>query len=58
MITLCGFALSNYYNQVKIALLEKDVPFEEELVWTRRPMTCWRARRWARCRSFRPSTET
>jgi len=33
MITLCGFALSNYYNKVKIALLEKGVPFQEELNW-------------------------
>jgi glutathione S-transferase len=32
MITLCGFALSNYYNKVKIALLEKGVPFQEEPV--------------------------
>jgi glutathione S-transferase len=32
MITLCGFAVSNYYNKVKLALLEKGVPFEEELV--------------------------
>lgn len=34
MITLCGFALSNYYNKVKIALLEKGIPFEEEWVMT------------------------
>jgi len=34
MITLCGFAVSNYYNKVKLALLEKGVPFEEELVMT------------------------
>jgi glutathione S-transferase len=33
MLTLCGFAASNYYNKVKIALLEKGVAFEEELVW-------------------------
>jgi len=33
MLTLCGFAASNYYNKVKLALLEKGVPFEEELVW-------------------------
>jgi glutathione S-transferase len=33
MITLCGFAVSNYYNKVKLALLEKGVPFEEELAW-------------------------
>lgn len=30
MITLCGFAVSNYYNKVKLALLEKGVPFTEE----------------------------
>ena len=34
MLKLCGFAVSNYYNKVKIALLEKGVAFEEELVWT------------------------
>ena len=33
MIKLCGFAASNYYNKVKLALLEKNVPFEEELNW-------------------------
>lgn len=32
MITLCGFPFSNYYNKVKIALLEKNIPFTEELV--------------------------
>lgn len=32
MITLCGFAVSNYYNKVKLALLEKGVPFTEERV--------------------------
>jgi glutathione S-transferase len=32
MITLCGFTLSNYYNKVKMVLLEKDIPFEEELL--------------------------
>lgn len=36
MFKLCGFALSNYYNKVKLALLEKGVPFEEELVWADR----------------------
>jgi glutathione S-transferase len=30
MLKLCGFAASNYYNKVKLALLEKGVPFEEE----------------------------
>ncbi len=34
MITLCGFAISNYYNKVKLALLEKGVPFNEEWVTT------------------------
>ena len=29
MITLHGFAVSNYYNKVKLALLEKNVPFTE-----------------------------
>lgn len=29
MLKLCGFAASNYYNKVKLVLLEKDVPFEE-----------------------------
>jgi glutathione S-transferase len=34
MITLCGFPISNYYNKVKLALLEKGIPFEEEQVMT------------------------
>ena len=33
MLKLCGFAASNYYNKAKLAMLEKGVPFEEELVW-------------------------
>jgi len=32
MITLYGFSLSNYVNKVKLALLEKGVPFNEERV--------------------------
>lgn len=35
MITLCGFAISNYYNVVKMALLEKGIAFAEELVQTK-----------------------
>ena len=35
MITLCGFAVSNYYNIVKHALLEKGIAFTEEHVLTR-----------------------
>ena len=34
MLKLCGFAVSNYYNKVKLALLEKAVHFEEETVYT------------------------
>jgi glutathione S-transferase len=36
LIKLCGFAVSNYFNKVKLALLEKGVPFEEEDVRTGR----------------------
>jgi glutathione S-transferase len=36
MITLCGTPISNYYNKVKLALLEKGVPFIEEFVPTGR----------------------
>jgi glutathione S-transferase len=32
-LKLCGFAASNYYNKVKMQLMEKGVPFEEVLVW-------------------------
>jgi glutathione S-transferase len=31
MLKLCGFALSNYYNKVKFALLEKNISFTEDL---------------------------
>jgi glutathione S-transferase len=34
-ITLCGFPVSNYYNKVKLALLEKGVDFNEEVVMTK-----------------------
>ena len=33
MLTLCGFSASNYYNKVKLALLEKGLPFTEERAW-------------------------
>lgn len=33
MLKLCGFSASNYYNKVKLALLEKNLPFEEVLAW-------------------------
>ena len=34
MITLHGSPISNYYNKVKLALLEKCVPFNEALAAT------------------------
>lgn len=33
-LKLCGFSASNYYNKIKLQLMEKGVAFEEELVWT------------------------
>lgn len=33
MLKLCGFSVSNYYNKVKLALLEKGIAFEEETAW-------------------------
>ena len=35
MLTLCGVPISNYYNKVKLALLEKGVAFEEQVVMTK-----------------------
>ena len=32
MIKLYGFAVSNYYNMVKMALIEKGMEFEEVTV--------------------------
>jgi glutathione S-transferase len=34
MLILHGFSSSNYHNVVKLALLEKGLPFEEQLVYT------------------------
>ena len=34
MLKLGGFAVSNYYNKVKVALLEKAIPFEEVFCMT------------------------
>jgi glutathione S-transferase len=36
MIQLVGFAASNYYCKVKLALLEKQIEFTEELNWARK----------------------
>ena len=33
-LKLCGFSASNYYNQIKLQLLEKQLAFDEELVLT------------------------
>lgn len=33
MINLCGFAISNYYNKTKLAMLEKGIDFTEEQVF-------------------------
>jgi glutathione S-transferase len=33
-LKLCGFSASNYYNKIKLQLLEKGIDFQEELVWT------------------------
>lgn len=34
MLKLCGFSASNYYNQIKLQLLEKQLAFDEEMVST------------------------
>jgi glutathione S-transferase len=33
MIVLCGFGVSNYYNKLKLCMLERGIPFEEKLVY-------------------------
>lgn len=33
MITLCGFGVSNYYNKLKITLLEKNIAFREKTIY-------------------------
>ena len=38
MLTLCGFSASNYYNKVKLALLEKACPFRSSLPGWARPI--------------------
>ena len=30
MLKLCGFRISNYHNKVRLALLEKGIPHEED----------------------------
>jgi len=36
MLQLCGFPASNYHNKVKVALIEKGIPFEEVIVFPSR----------------------
>jgi len=44
MVKLCGFHLSNYHNKVRIALLEKGVPFEEDATCSPSQKDEWLAR--------------
>jgi glutathione S-transferase len=44
MIKLCGFHFSNYHNKVRIALLEKGVPFEEDATCSPSQKDEWLAR--------------
>ena len=56
MFKLYGFAVSNYYNMVKLALLEKGLPFEEVLFFTlARAPKHWPSARAARCQCCAPS---
>ena len=53
MLKLCGFSASNYYNKVKLALLEKGVAFEEELAWVGE--TDPSPAHWAKCPTSKPT---
>ena len=33
MIVLCGFGVSNYYNKLKLSLLEKAIHFQERTTY-------------------------
>lgn len=33
MVVLCGFGVSNYYNKLKLFMLEKEITFSERLVY-------------------------
>ncbi|OOG83040.1 glutathione S-transferase [Pseudomonas sp. A25(2017)] len=41
MIELYGFSVSNYYNMVKLALLEKGLPFEEVPFYPNQTAEAW-----------------
>jgi glutathione S-transferase len=42
MLKLYGFSVSNYYNMVKLALLEKGLPFEEVTFYGGQAPRRWR----------------
>jgi len=44
MLKLCGFHLSNYHNKVRIALLERGIPFEEDATCSPSQENEWLAR--------------
>jgi glutathione S-transferase len=41
MIILCGFGVSNYYNKLKLVLLERGIPFQERLIYPWQRDTYW-----------------
>jgi len=41
MIALCGFGVSNYYNKLKLVMLEKGIPFQERLIYPWQRETYW-----------------
>ena len=43
MITLCGFGVSNYYNKLKLILLEKEIPFQERVVYPWERESFWKS---------------
>ncbi len=43
MINLCGFGVSNYYNKLKLVLLEKEIPFQERLVYPWQHEQFWKS---------------
>jgi len=43
MITLCGFGVSNYYNKLKLILLEKEIPFQERVVYPWQREQFWKS---------------
>jgi len=52
MLKLYGFSVSNYYNMVKLALLEKGLAFEEVPFLPGKHPPPWRSAHGARCRCW------